>query len=143
MSSPFRGLSSTPPLPPPLPAISSAQPALGQFCQGHDVRQVQSAAQKLKLCVKKNVKKIKTYIFSKVDDGWGHGYYLVEALCLTKSSFSLLSMLIFWLSFYKMHHRKNCPNFKSSPNKKYFCWDNKTWLEPVPETYKHTEKISG
>ncbi len=29
---------------------------------------------------KKNVKTKKTDIFSTVDDGWGHGYYLVEAL---------------------------------------------------------------
>ncbi len=35
------------------------------------------------------------------------------------------------------------PNFESSPNKKYLCWDNETWSEPVPDTYKYTEKISG
>ncbi len=42
----------------------------------------------------------------------GHGYYLVEALCHTKSSFSLLGTLIFGLCFHKMHHRKNCQTLK-------------------------------
>jgi hypothetical protein len=47
------------------------------------------------LC-KKECKNKKTDIFLTLDDGWGHGYYLVEALCLTQSSFSLLGILIFW-----------------------------------------------
>jgi hypothetical protein len=67
----------------------------------------------------------------------------VEALCLTKSSFSLLGMQIFWAMFLLNASSKKLPNFKSLPNKKYLCWDNKTWSEPVPDTYKHTEKISG
>jgi hypothetical protein len=46
------------------------------------------------LC-KKECKNKKTDIFSTVNDGWGHDYYLMEALCLTKSSFSFLGMLIF------------------------------------------------
>ena len=46
------------------------------------------------LC-KKECKNKKTDIFSTVDDGRGHGYCLVEALCLTKSSFSLLDIVIF------------------------------------------------
>ncbi len=29
------------------------------------------------------------------------------------------------------------------PNKKYLCWDNKTWSAPVPDTCKRTEKIAG
>ncbi len=62
----------------------------------------------------------------------------VEALCLTKSSLSLLGMLIFWAMFLLNASSKKLPNFKSSPNKKYFCWDNETWSEPVPDTYKHT-----
>ncbi len=66
----------------------------------------------------------------------------VEALCLTKSSFSLLGMLIFWAMFLLNASSKKRPNFKSSPNKKYLCWDNETWSEPVPDTYKHTEKIA-
>ncbi len=99
---------------------------------------VQSEAQKLKLCVKKNVKIKKNRYLSTVDDGWGHGYYLVEALCLTKSSFSLLGMLIFWALFLQNASSKKLPNFKSSPNKKYLCWDNETWSEPLPDTYKET-----
>jgi hypothetical protein len=94
------------------------------------------------LC-KKECKNKKTDIFSTVDDGWGHGYYLVEALCLTKSSFSLLGMLIVWAMFLQNASSKKLPNFKSSPNKKYSCWDNENWSEPVPDTYKHTEKIAG
>jgi hypothetical protein len=47
------------------------------------------------LCKKECKNNKKTDIFSTVDNGWGHGYYLVEALCFTKSSFSLLGMIIF------------------------------------------------
>ncbi len=106
---------------------------------------VQLAAWKLKLCVKKNVKIKKPYIlvFSTVDDGWGHGYYLVEALCLTKSAFSLLGMLISWAMFLLNASSNKLPRFESLPNKKYLCWDNETWSELVPDTYKHTEKITG
>ncbi len=67
----------------------------------------------------------------------------VKALCLTKSSFSLLGMLIFWTMFLLNASSKKLPNFKSLPNKKYLCWDNETWSELVPDTYKHTEQISG
>ncbi len=84
----------------------------------------------------------KTDIFSTVDDGWGHGYYLVEAICLTKSSFSLLGMKISWAMFLQNASSKKLPNFKNSPNKKYLCWNNETWSEHVPDTYKHTEKIA-
>ncbi len=95
------------------------------------------------LCKKECKNKKKTDIFSIVDDGWGHGYYLVKALCLTKRSFSFLSMLIFWARFLQNASLKKLPNFKISPNKKYLCWDNETWSEPVPDTYKRTEKIAG
>jgi hypothetical protein len=61
----------------------------------------------------------------------------VEALCLTKSSFSLLGMLI----FLQNASSKKLQNFKSSPNKKHLCWDNETWSEPVPETYKDKKKL--
>jgi hypothetical protein len=94
------------------------------------------------LC-KKECKNKKSEIFSTVDDGWGHGYYLLEAVCLTKSSFSLSGMLIFWAMFLQNASSKKLPNFKSLPNKKYLCWDNETWSEPVPDTYKDTEKITG
>ncbi len=36
---------------------------------------------------------------------------------------------------------KKLPNFKSSPKKKYLLWDNETWSESVPDTYKDTEKF--
>ncbi len=67
------------------------------------------------LCKKESKKK--PDIFSTVDYGWGHGYYLVEALCLTKSSFSLLGMLIFGLCFYKMDCRKKCQTLKARQTK--------------------------
>jgi hypothetical protein len=67
----------------------------------------------------------------------------VEAVSLTESSFSLLGMLIFWAMFLQNASSKKLPKFKSSPNKKYLCWDNETWSESVPDAYKHTEKIAG
>jgi hypothetical protein len=36
---------------------------------------------------------------------------------------------------------KKLPNFKSSPKKKYLCWENKTWSEPMLDTYKQIEKL--
>jgi hypothetical protein len=50
-------------------------------------------------------------------------------------------MLIFWAMFLQNASSKKLLNFKSSPNKKHLCWDNETWSEPVPDTYKHTEKL--
>jgi hypothetical protein len=72
------------------------------------------------LCKKECKNKKKQDIFSTVDDGWGHGYYVVEALCLTKSSSSLLGMLIYWAMFLQNASSKKLSNFKSSPNKKVF-----------------------
>ncbi len=65
----------------------------------------------------------------------------VEALCLTKSSFSLLGMQIFWAMFLLNASSKKLPNFKSSPNKKYLCWDNETWSEPVPHIQTHRKNF--
>jgi hypothetical protein len=38
---------------------------------------------------------------------------------------------------------KKLLNFNNPPNKKYLFWDNETWSELVPYTYKHTEKIAA
>ncbi len=47
--------------------------------------------------------------------------------------------------FYKMQHRKNCQTLKARQTKSICAgtWDNETWSEPVPDTYKHTEKNAG
>ena len=63
----------------------------------------------------------------------------VEALCLTKSSFSLLGMLIFWAMFLLNASSKKLPNFKSLPNKKYLCWDNETWSD-LCQKHTNTQK---
>ena len=64
----------------------------------------------------------------------------VEALCLTKSSFSLLGMLIFWAMFLQNASSKKLLNFKSLPNKKYLCWDNETLNLSLCQTHTNTQK---
>ncbi len=62
---------------------------------------------------------------------------------LQKKLFQSLRHANFWAMFLQNASSKKLPNFKSLPNKKYLCWDNETWSEPVPDTYKDTEKIAG